>query len=422
MITLENEKLKEELNSIRFYKCSDIKIGDVLHYEFPEKYGVKQIVKSLIKIVYYSIFSFCNFMKEGTSKTLTLFSNCYSSRADHREAFDNVVELIDNKLVVTPSRKKLNLSNIKDIIVPLVWIYQMKDTSARLSERIVLSCGVLFRAYRDFDDVELYINKNGVDIRYVLVYCDVMPIDCYFIQKFNIKDIITVTLQHGMFSASLNSWAYLGSKSKYFLAESQSIIDAAKNIGYEGNMMAVGSPHNINTQVLCVPDVFRTDVLGIVMNSEMVPREDNISMIKIVEKYCKTNGKKLMLKLHPSNDRIVYEEFIDSSFVKIYGNEINAEEFGNMIDVAIVSASTVFNTMLMKWKPVLLFVRDGHDLDMFYGTEKIKFSNEKQFADKIDFINTHEYKALLEKYRSYFLCSGVYRENYKKALQKIGIM
>lgn len=298
----------------------------------------------------------------------------------------------------------------------------MRKTSASMLERFSLSCGELLRAYYDCNDVERYIRKNNLDIKFLVTYCDVMPVDCYFTQRFNSKGGASVTLQHGTFNTDTNSWAYLGSKSKYFLAESQAVIDSAKKVGYEGNMIAVGSPHTIDSQNTCKPNAFKTETLGIIMNADMIPIEENIGMIKTVQEYCKAHRKKLFLKYHPANNRDTYSEIIDTDFTKTYGTEISAEQFGEMVDVAIVSVSTVFNTMLMKWKPVLLFVRDGHDMMQFARTDDIKFLDSEQLSEKISFIDSPNYMKLMEKYRNYFLCSGKYEDNYRNAFKKIGIL
>lgn len=393
-----------------------------MHYFFPERCKFKQVIKAFIKCAYYAVFTCCEFRHVGTPKTLSLFSNSFSGRADHRKAFDNVAGLIDNQLIVTPLKRKLNLSHINDLFLPIIWTHQMRKTSASLSQRLVLSCGSLLRAYYDYNDVEKYMRKNKIDIKYFVTYCDVMPIDCYFTQKFSSKGVNTVTLQHGTFSTSSDTWAYLGSKSTYFLAESQAVIDSAMKIGYKGNMIAVGSPHIIGSQNTCKPDIFKTETLGIIMNTDLIPIEENISMIKTVQDYCKSHEKKLLLKYHPVNNHDTYSKIIDANFVKTYGTEISAEQFGEMIDVAIISASTVFNTMLMKWKPVLLFVREGHDIGTFKGTDEIKFSSDEQLVERVALIETSEYKQLMEKYRNYFLCSGKYEDNYRNAFKKIGIL
>ena len=421
---MEKEKIeiiKEELNAISFYKCHGINVGENLHYEFPEKYGFKQVVRSLLRAVYYSVFSFCNFTQVGEPKTIMLFSNSFRSRNDHKTAFENVAKLIDNQLIIMPSKRKFNLSHLKDLFLPFIWVCQMKKTSATFSEKIVLSTSQLLRSYYDYDDVEKYISKNKLDIKYLVTYCDVMSVDCYFTHRFNKKDATTVTLQHGTFITSSNPWAYLGSKSRYFLAESQAAIDSAREIGYKGNMIAVGSPHTIGSQTTCVPETFKSETLGIFMNTDMLPPEENIGMIKTVQEYCKAHGKKFLLKYHPANNRDIYSKIIDSDLVKTYGKEVSAEQFGDMIDVAIISASTVFNTMLTKWKPALLYVREGHDIGQFNGTDEIKFSSSEQLAEKIDCIDSPEYKQLMEKYRNYFLCSGKYEDNYRNAFRQIGI-
>lgn len=424
---MENAKLQSEMNKISLRCCENIKTGDMCHYFFPESAGIRQAVKSIMRVVYYSLFNTCKYTVLGNPTTLSLLSSSFCSRSDHCKAFENVTELIDNQIIITPSGRKFDPSSLHRIFLPLVWTFQLRKTSATLIERMILSADI-YKAYTNLTYVQRQISKKKFSVKYLMTYCDVMPIDSFFAQSFRAKGFTIVTLQHGYCNIKTNAWAYKASISDYFLADSPASADLGYSVGYSGNIIPVGSPHHLKMENKKAPESFPCiESIGVIMNSDVVGREDNqradnIAMLKTVQEYCSNRHKKMLVKYHPTNHSDDYASYIDENIAKTYGQDITIDEFGDMVDVVIVSASTVFNTMLMRWKPVLLFVRDGHDPDMFFGTEKIKFSNEKQFADKIDFINTHEYKALFEKYRSYFLCSGVYRENYKKALQKIGIM
>ncbi len=92
---------------------------------------------------------------------------------------------------------------------------------------------------------KIYVRKNNIAVRLLMTYCDVMPVDSYFTQKFNNDNKMTITLQHGTFNINNNSWGYLGSRSTYFLAESQAAKDTAIEAGYKGNMIVAGSPHHL---------------------------------------------------------------------------------------------------------------------------------------------------------------------------------
>ena len=150
--------------------------------------------------------------------------------------------------------------------------------------------------------------------------------------------------------------------------------------------------------------------------------EDNINMLISVQEYCRMNNKKMIVKYHPANNPKDYAQYLDAGIVTTYGKEISIEQFGNIIDIAVVSASTVFTAMLKQWIPVFLYVREGHDPKLFGNVESLKFSSANEFKKLINWTKEKEFESDLIKLREFFLAPGNYETNYKKAFSDIGVL
>ena len=158
------------------------------------------------------------------------------------------------------------------------------------------------------------------------------------------------------------------------------------------------------------------------MNASDFGQDDNISMIQCLQKYATDKNIKLILKVHPQNNPEDYSLYIDNDIVEVVDKKESIDDFCKRIDLAIICASTVFTTMLKKGIPVLLFVRDGHDIQLFDKTDKFKFRNAVELSEKIKWINSSEYRKEYEIFQNYFLCPGNYKENYLRFFKEIGMI
>ena len=129
----------------------------------------------------------------------------------------------------------------------------------------------------------------------------------------------------------------------------------------------------------------------------------------------------MYIKLHPSNNLEDYEKIIDYTVVsQVYSSDISIDDFANLIDIAIISKSTVFKTMISFDKPAILFVRDGYDYNMFSNTDNIKFRNLYQLDALVKKIEI-DFKREMQDLNDYFNVVGNIRDKYQKALKEIGI-
>jgi len=418
----ERDKLKEELNNIKFRGIENILVGDVLHYSLDANPSIKSGVKSIARMILrMALCTSYDFEVVGTPKTVALCSNSYRGRMDHKKAFNSVIGLLTNYVKISFGSNKIDLFGVKHLIKVFAWNGQVRKVMTHFGKRMFL-LSELFRAYVDYKYFENLCKKYDWKFDNFITYCDVMSVDNYFTQMLNLKQKTTITLHHGFFNKETNAWAYLGSKSKYFLADSIAAVEDAKSIGYKGNMLAVGSPHYLGQKEYPMPIQFETEVVGVVMNSSMQPMEDNIGMILAVQDYCRKHNKKMILKYHPSNNPVDYTKYIDTDVTATYGREISIEQFGDMIDIAVVSASTVFTAMLKQWIPAFLYVRTGYYPKLFSGTDALKFTGDDDLKRLVDRINRNEFSSEMTNLREFFLAPGDFEANYIKAFHDIGVL
>lgn len=407
------ESLKRKINEIKFKDIEDILVGDMLHYRLEE--AGNGDLRNIFSMLFFKNY---DFKVSGNPDTLC-FSGCGKNRKDQMDAFCGVVELINNKVTMVQSEKKFSFIGLKNIAKLLVWNKQLKTVVPDKNKRIFL-LGNMFHAYLAFKLFEQNKKRYSWNINKLVTFCDVLPTDYFFLSKLNDECDITVTLQHGVFSVTSNKWAYSGSRSKYFLLDSQHTVDGAVMSGYKGKPLAVGSIHNMNKTVEERVPV-KNNVIGVFCNSVIFPEEDNTEMIRVVEAFCEVNGKKLLIKLHPTNDIAKYEKIINKQVSTICDKNVTVDEFAEQIELAIVGISTVFTAMLFKSIPSLLFYREGFDQNFYLNSEEVKFSTTERLKTLVEKIGTKDFNKIMERYKNYYLLSGNIKENYKRVFKEIGI-
>ena len=289
--------IENRINQLKFKKCENILIGDILHYTLKEtrnfREGFKDIAYIILKTALHQTY---NIDIKGSGKTIALFSSSYRERDDHFIAFKNVTSLISNGILIESRKENLSLTNLKYLYLLFFWNSTLKKEIKKFGKRMhCLRC--LFQAFTDYYYIESQLISKHVQPVNLLVYCDVMPVDCFFVQKFKSTEHQTITLQHGTFALSVNSWAYERSKSDFFLVDSRASETDARKANCKAKTMIVGSPFQFNRKPISILGRYKSNKIGIIMNSSTDPYEDNISMINIIQKYCKEHHKEMYIKL-----------------------------------------------------------------------------------------------------------------------------
>lgn len=118
--------------------------------------------------------------------------------------------------------------------------------------------------------------------------------------------------------------------------------------------MIAGDPHNISKLKRNYVEIEDIKTIGIILNGAACD-DINEKMIVFLQEYAKRNEKKIVVKLHPSNDYKKLKNIVDNTVTKVYGKEISISQFADLIDVVIVSNSNVFYEMLFLYKPLLVY-------------------------------------------------------------------
>lgn len=341
------KEIIDKLNACNFHKCEDIKVGDVLYYDILLHDKSKKLaIRSLIKSFLYSVSSIYQVdVKETTTNNVALYSKSCSGRRDHSLAFDDAVGLINNCLILKAGKKRLCLRRVNVIVDYFKWVHEFKVAELDLSSRLILAY-YLLQAYLTYVDLLFIMKKNQIIVKNFITWCDVMTDDSFVTQKLNQKKINTITYCHADFNIKINeaAWAYSGSNSKAMLVHSPHSKMNALEAKYKGRILVAGNPHNISKTPREHKRCSKVESIGLVLNSEMIG-EANAGMIKTLQEYCKKTKKKLIIKMHPSNSFEKISSYIDSDVTELHYKDINIQQFNDLIDVAIISNSsmTLFN-------------------------------------------------------------------------------
>ena len=425
----DNKRLEEKLNHMEFAGCESVLVGDTLHYSLQNNRTFINGVKDLFVIFRLFFMNDCCFRVLGEGSTLTLFSHSFFGRRDHQIAFRNITSSLMDRVGVEYGKRYWSIRIFSDFSCVFSWNRQLRSIGIAFPIRIFL-LRELYQCYRDYQDIMEFCEGKDITIKNVLVYCDVLPVDSFVVQKFKAKGAVTATFQHGTFALENNAWAYRASKSDYFLADSNASRDDAIEAGFQGRILVVGTPFQYTTQTERIENSgyrdresagMKNSVCGIVMNSVEDPIEDNREMLVTLQSYCKKKGMDILIKYHPSDNQRRYSEVLDKTVVqKEYASELPIQSFLKMVDIVVISKSTVFRTALKMKKLCFIFVRKQHDQNKFRNTDFLKFSNEEE----LDCLLEQKKEDILEKLEelnSYHNVTEDVNTLYKKAYEEMGM-
>lgn len=423
-------KAKALLNRAKLYGCQDILCGDALHYPITyyeaNKGNKRTPFIQFLRIVKISLFKHYDIKRKGTPKTLFLASISYGGRTDLCEGLSKVTAYENNYLYMEPYRAiKISMKGIKELAKPFIWNFQLRKILKK--RRFRWYCiAELYQASFDYALFRTICRKKKYTIKNLVCLCDVHCVDSFFTQKFNAKGMTTVTLQHGTMVANANTWAFTGSKSRYFLAQGDFTVDEGKIAGYPaaGNMIPVGLISYVGQEEKCMPKVHSIKTIGVVMNGEDGEhcKETNIAIIKLINEYRKKYQRKVIVKFHPTSSITDYEKYMEGDLRKYcYCKEITMLDFIHMSDAAVVWGSTGMIEMLKSWKPVMTIqTRETAD-DIYKNVELPRFRNEDELEAMLEEFGDAKSLTKLSRLRDYFCTSGNTTKNYINTLKRIGI-
>lgn len=418
-----HDKKRIELNNISLKGYENVNVGDVLYYSILSSFGIWQGLKHIICLFFKEVCKITyNIEKKGDGKTLCLFSSSYRDRKDQHDAFMNATRIIEDQVSVRAEIPKWYFGGIRYLKMLPGWNRGLKKVEPEFGARMFY-LRTLYRVYVDYNYIQKKLDSMCVKPNYLLSYCDVMPVDSFFVQKYQDRGCKTITLQHGMFGLTSIPWQLRGAKSDYFLAMCRQNAEDLENIGFLGKVIVVGNPHQFDRPEIICSGSYHTNVVGLFMNNDYDDEmeQQNREMLLTVQEYCRSYGRKLMIKYHPANNLESYERLLDKNVVGgIFHNDINVACFLEKIDVAVSGYSTTFLSALASDKPSLIFCKDGKTC-LYRNTEVVRFCSVEELHIIMDRIEK-DYLNVMRELNSYFNVKGKISDNYKKAYQLIGVM
>ena len=404
------------INQINFYGLNNIKCGDVLYYplrSFLSKKSlfskIKYNIKLLFKLLNSVVKTNYSCKKVIDADKFFLYSDSYGERNDLWNNFNLFTELFNDANIIFPCKSfKISFKRLGAIKLLSVWKKQLiRMKLDRFTKRFIVY--QLFLIYVDFFDcLELIVKKDN--IKKVVTLCDVHPLDSLIIQYFNIYNVKTMTLQHGVYSSSINSWVFKGSHSKYLLGYGQFTKIEAVKLGIDiKKIINIGSLAMIGKDNIEMPQKFFCKRMGLILDGEDGNglHELNRKMIEFAQRYCFKRNMKLYIKFHPASDIKNYKKYIVSNTnVEIYSNDISIFEFMKLIDFAIVRNTTCLIDLLQNWVPTFILNEKKQSVNVYENVSFFKFSEENELDNYINNINFKNYKKELRYAKSFFCENG----------------
>lgn len=406
--------VEDNINNLAFQQCENIMVGDILHYELNIDVGILKVLKSLYCIVRDSSFSNYSFVINGIPDKIILFSNSYADRVDHFEGFNKVCSTTNDYIKVYAAKYK-PARKLHTFLLVKMWMKNFRSLGINSRQAIYLT-RILHQAYCDYIRVDDYITRKDLKIKSAVTVCDVMPIDSYFVQKWEKKGITTVTLQHGTFT--LNQYPFTNSKSDYFLAQNLFSKNLAIKSGVDGHKIFVtGAPQSINVETAKKKQYNNT--IGLVFSGLEGGKYD-IELLSFARKYAEKYNSTIYVKLHPGFGEENYSQDIEKGVKKIFESEISAEEFADLVNIVIDDASTLFVEYSMQGRNVLTYLCE---VSAYRNDKNIKlgFKNyeEMEYLLLLYKDENDEIKKLLKENKAYMGTINPPYENYKNFFESV---
>jgi hypothetical protein len=279
-------------------------------------------------------------------KYLFCFTNSYGTRKDNISAFTKVKSLTVENVEINPHYHiRFSFKRIVSIMLLFVWMSQTKSTKLPYKARWHF-CNQILLAYIDSNEIFNMLSGILPNIRLVVTFCDVHPVDYLLTHRFRRMGIPTTTVQHGHYIAA--GWPYGNSHSDYFLVHSEFARGQAIRSGLKpDNVIVVGMMQHIHENIELHEDSSCNSVFGVFLNGSSFEEKDNTEILAHANRLAKEFNLKYAVRYHPGLNRAAYIPLIDKSCLSdIDGNAGSVVDFARKIEFALMGTSTIFMELL----------------------------------------------------------------------------
>jgi hypothetical protein len=392
--------IEGQLNKTRFSYCSDVFIGDVVHFSMTDKVSVKEMVCSLIRIIRNEICRVYSFRIIGKGITGMLFSSSYRKREDMKRYFLKLANAMDNVLIILCDGYHLCFPK-RTLLKCFVWYKELKDINISMGKKVYI-VSLIQQFYCNWIEIDRYLDKNRIDLKNLVSLCDVMPADSFIIQKANENGINTITLQHG--TTTVGQYLFTHLKCNWFLAINEFQKEVAIKSGVDASkIVVVGSIKGFakNNSIR----ISHNYIIGVFLGGPNLLDEDT-ALMEMVKKYSNKYNYKIIAKCHPGWGANKYPNRFFDWIEKVYEDEIDPIEFGKMADFTVDNGSTLFIECCAMMIPDFTYI---HKRSSYYGNPNIEmtFSSYETMESLFNTYNEtpHEIMDMMKGNRNYLIPS-----------------
>ena len=414
-MTIEDTELENLINDIEFEKCEKLQVGDILHFDLNTQITLKKMIKSIYCIIRNNYMGNYNYEIVGNPNMLMLFSNAYADRQDHWKAFNKVCLTTTDYIKIFPKRYRLD-SNLHTFKLTYKWIKTFKILGMNTKRALYLA-RILHQAYCDYERVRRILLRTSIEVKSAVTWCDIMYVDSYFVQRWNQRGIITVSLQHGTYNVGHYGYTHL--KSDYLLAQNKFSANNAVKSGVDvKKIVVVGAPQNIQVNYNKKRED-NTGIIGLVFGGTRLAQND-IELLMLARQLTARYNYKVYIKLHPGYGIEKYKMDITKYAEKIYESDTDAYQFADLVDILIDDGSTLFVEYSVRGRNAITFLGDGSP----YKDDpniKLGFRTYEELEDiyKIYETDSKQFDELLRQNREYLGTINDPYVNYKEFFDKI---
>jgi hypothetical protein len=367
-----------------------------------------------------------------------IFATYFMLRKDHQEFVKKALEKFSNdELYLYDSyesqqkRKLFRYSfRIPNIFLLIQIIKKFRDAKLKdiLKDNYGLFVGKTFLRFRQINYFKKIIKKLNPKA-YIAFCSSAFPEEAIFTLLLKQKSIPTFTLQHGFYSPPKKDFSPISIQNENIISDymlvwgensKENIEEYAKG---KAEIIIAGNP-----KYLIKPSELKSFNLESIVFFLSVPpnQESNKKVVQILNEFAKSHPSiKIRLKLHPFDDIKNYLSLVTEKNIIFEEKTATVQGLLQESDLIVTHFTTIALEALFYNKPIFRF--DDRSSLHFWNNDTDKFSNLKEFEDKIKKLqNPKEYKKLIRFYQVELIKNFYFEKNkepsqvyYEKIMEKI---
>lgn len=351
------------------------------------------------------------------SKVL-LFYGKWNYREDHFKVFSKFsseLQIYDYLFPLRSHHEFHIFKILKLLILSFIWFWYLTFKGYSLVETFnvipVLTEGKTLEEIME----KMNIKKYSV----VITYYDVSPDESIFIQYAKMNQLITCTLQHGIFAKKdrISSIPDTGveleySISDYYLAWNAYTYDEAMKCGRNPQFVKVlGNPKFIGYKYNLIDSNPKRNLFGVILNNSEFDYH-NRKLIAMANSIAEELNLNYVIRYHPVLEKDSYIDIVNPKFYEgVSPNNVSIFEYSNTVDFTIISSSSIFVDLLFLDKQVYRLVVSPNDT---YSSTRIN-----AFGSIREFIELHSEKIVNKKNIEYLTGPREIANEYKSFISSI---